>query len=404
MLSSFNRALTVIFILAISHTALSESNPDDHQPNPGEIFSSYFARLTRGGTFPGIYLNPPKRVQDSFLHRIKLGTWVGEYNAVGRKLKAQGVDLWGHWYGEKTPQTLIFPTTESKEIFTSALKEVLLANSNQCEPDCPTLDSIMSTPWEGQTAFAHQTFSEALVLRARLFKGRTLIEFLADAYGLPAEEVISNIRFSFLDHVEFERAVRETGYTGPIYFRGITAPDPKFPQDTKKHLILLDDTMILSGSPFQYPLFRCLEIVGIFFHETSHVCQDLLGQKHGLDIQVRSAEDALVIEGMAEALTEKSMREAGQTLDYPSALSLFATTQGVEIIKRPGNETTGNLFPYTVGLPFIWSLYDLAGVPSENHQLTLNLLEILGAKKTLPEFLKHFGSPTVKTLDIRPRH
>ena len=35
-----------------------------------------------------------------------------------------------------------------------------------------------------------------------------------------------------------------------------------------------------------------------------------------------------------------------------------AREQGVEIAYREGNETTGNLFPYTVGLPFVRSLFN----------------------------------------------
>ena len=245
----------------------------------------------------------------------------------------------------------------------------------------------MAQPWELLNAFAHQEFARAYVYRTPLFNKRVLIDFLGDLYHFSAADVAAQTRISMLNHSGFIGAVRELGYSGEVYFRGITSPDPHFPKDPRKHLILLDDEMLLKGSPFEYPVFKCLEIVGILTHESSHVFQDLVGIKMGLNIEVTSPESALIVEGMAETLAEKAMRKAGESLKYSSALSLFATAQGVEIVYRPGNESTGILFPYTVGLPFVWSLYDLAPTEEKAARTTEALLQILGGKINLKQFL-----------------
>jgi hypothetical protein len=212
---------------------------------------------------------------------------------------------------------------------------------------------------------------------------------LGEIYGFPAQEVASGVQIRLLSHDDFVRAVRTIGWDGPVYFRGITAPDPA----NKDHrIILLDDEKLAEGSPFDAPLLRFLEISGILTHETSHVFQDFLGRSIGLDVQVTSPESALVIEGMAEHMAETALRRAGDSLPYPSALSLFAVEQGVEIVYRPGNDTTGNLFPYTVGLPFAASIYDLnAGHESV---ATQGFLEVLGGKTTLSSFLSQLSALT----------
>lgn len=366
-------------------------NPDDNQPQTNEAFPAYFARVTRGGNFQGIHLEAPTSVQQSFLHRIKKSTWVGDENLIVKRLEAQGIDLWGKWYQEKFPQKLIFSTPESLDLFISELEQLILEDKAQCAPHCPTALALLTQPWESLNAFAHQEFTRAYVFRAKLFNGRTLIDFLADLYHYSGREVEANTRISILNHQDFVSAVRELGYEGIIYFRGITSPDPRQPTDPQKHVILLDDEMLLKGSPFEYPIFRCLEMTGILIHESSHVFQDLVGIKMGLNVQVTSPETAMIVEGMAETLAEKAMRAAGASLKYPSVLSLFATEQGVEIVYRPGNESSGALFPYTIGLPFVWSLYDLAASEEKTSQLTQSLLLILGGKLSLEQFLRPFS-------------
>jgi hypothetical protein len=370
-------------------------NPEDNQPQAGEVFSSYFARITRGGSFPGIHLDAPEKIQSSFLNRIKKSTWVGDESQIVKQLENQGIDLWGSWYQEKIPQKLLFATPESLALFSAQLGKLILEDQGQCAPHCPTAESILKQPWELQSAFAHQEFTRAFVYRTPLFNGRLLLDFLGDQYHFSAGEVAANTRVSILNHADFVNAVRELGYGGIVYFRGITGPDPRQPLDLRKHLIILDDEMLLKGSPFEYSIFKCLEMAGILVHESSHVFQDLVGIKMGLDIRVTSPESAMIVEGVAETLAEKAMRKAGASLNYPSALSLFATEQGLEIVYRPGNESSGVLFPYTVGLPFVWSLYDLALTEERTTKLTENLLQILGGKLDLQQFLNLKEVPQV---------
>ncbi|MGZ3649948.1 MAG: hypothetical protein ACXWSC_02090 [Bdellovibrionota bacterium] len=378
--------LAAALSLFLCLTAVADNSPDDNQPNPGEAFPTYFARITRGGTFSGIYLEMPKALQPAFLHRIRKGAWVGDRDKIERQLSAAGVDLWGNWYKETTPQKLIFPDPASRAIFTEELGRQITQDHSQCGARCPTPESVMNQPWENQDAFSHQEFTKTFVYRAPLFHGRTLLDFLGDLYHFPAATVAANTRVSMMDHAGFVKAVHELGYDGQVYFRGITSPDPA---DPTRHVILLDDEMLAKGSPFPNALFRCLEISGILTHESSHVFQDLKGRELGLDIEVTSPETALVVEGMAETLAEKAMRAAGETAAVPSALSLFAAAQGEEIVYRPGNETSGALFPYTVGLPFAWSLFDSA--PPE--RVTLGLLSVLGGKISLKTFLDQLAAP-----------
>jgi len=57
-------ALSLILIfLGLSFSAFADQS---ELPEQGELFSSYFARITRGGKFPGIYLEAPTQVQNAF--------------------------------------------------------------------------------------------------------------------------------------------------------------------------------------------------------------------------------------------------------------------------------------------------------------------------------------------------
>lgn len=369
-------------IVTVIWTSQAYSQIYDDQPKPEESFSSFFARITHGGFFNGIRLEAPKSIQDSFLKHIKKSTWVGKRDQVYKSLESQGVNLWGDWFRASNTNEIIFASESSKTQMLVAMRQILKEDIDDCLPSCPTAEEILKSPWVQGTAFSHQVFAKAYVLRAPIFGGKTIAEFLAAHYAIAASDAISTTQIRLLNSEKFKNAVHDLGYGGEIYFRGITSVDPKNP---KLHIILLDDEALAKGSPFDYPLYKNLEVPAILTHELSHVMQDLKGNSLGLDIQVTSAETAMVIEGMAEYTAEKSLREAGDLTTYPSALSLFSTEQAVEIVYRPGNESSGNLFPYTVGLPFIASLYDLA---ADKNLLRDRLLGILGDKEKLQDFLK----------------
>ena len=151
-------------------------------------------------------------------------------------------------------------------------------------------------------------------------------------------------------------------------------PDPA---DPKRRWIILNDDYLKQYTGFEYPVFQMLEIAGIANHELSHVMQDFLGQSLGLDIQVRSAEQALLIEGQAEFLAEKSFSATG------IFFKLFAAEQAVEVVNREGNQA--EFFPYTIGLPFVSTLYR---TQPDSYQVTLDLLGILGNNTDLGTYLK----------------
>lgn len=244
---------------------------------------------------------------------------------------------------------------------------------------------ILNSEWSTLDSFARQEFAKTMAFSKSLFAGKSIVDQLSAIYNFPAASVQSTTRIRILSNVDFIAAVRELDYQGPIYFRGITAPDP---QHSGGHVILLNQELIYKKSPCDAELSKTNEIVGILIHELSHVFQDLKGQSMGLDIQVRSAEAALIIEGSAEYLAEQAMNRAAAMEKSPSALKLFAAEQAVEIVYRPGNESTGQLFPYTVGLPFAAALYqqDTSGpLPSEN--LTNKILQFLNGTQSLQDWL-----------------
>jgi len=67
-------------------------------------------------------------------------------------------------------------------------------------------------------------------------------------------------------------------------------------------------------------------------------------------------------------------------------LQLFVAEQAVEIVYHEGNESTGQLFPYTVGLPFSAALYMDAG-PEKQDELTKKILQFLSGNGKLSDWL-----------------
>ncbi len=381
----------ILFSCLISLSAGAQSNDS---PSADESFPSFFARITRGGGFPGIRIQAPSKVQENFLKTIKGSYWVGRRDLQMRKLKAAGVDLWGDWYKTENSLSILLNDSQKYQIVQSALQEQIQKDQAQCASQCPNADSLLKTPWKNLPVFSRAEFVKAYVLSSALFKGKRLIDFLAELYQFPAEKVLSTTKVQIVNDKDFAVAVRGLGYQGPIYFRGITAPDPA---DSAKHVILLNEEMLFQNSSFDVPLLKNLELVGILVHELSHVFQDLKGSSMGLSIEVTSAESALMIEGSAEYNAEVAMSLAAASEDSPSALGLFSSEQGMEIVFRPGNESSGTLFPYTVGLPLVAGLFNLVG---ESNQLALNnkILEFLGGKQTFNQWLaqdlfKSFSAP-----------
>jgi hypothetical protein len=204
-------------------------------------------------------------------------------------------------------------------------------------------------------------------------------------YKISATRALQKFDFKLLNTAQFKEACRQIGYEGEIYFRGITGLDPK---DPSRRWILMNDDLMRKYTPFDSPLLQLLEYSGILVHEISHVYQDLEAADHGFDLEIRSAEGAMLIEGMAEYLAERSLRQASQELPLtaPQALGLFMAEAGLEVITRPGQESSGNLFPYTVGLPFAAAVFN----ESKNEDLLrINIYKTILGQSNLADFLNN---------------
>ena len=340
-----------IFVLLCSQFSFA-LNPEEQQP--GELFPSYFARLTRGGAFPGIYLKAPDKFADLFRRYIRKNYWMGPVQKAERNLTNQGFDLWFDVYRTETPQKYF----DLKKSFPELVLQY-----------CRTEVDFQNLNWkEWPTCLRRAWIDEVLFKQGSAAK-------LAELYGLNLNEIRNRVDIFLLDKFEFEKKLREAGWGGPIYFRGATFPDPK---DPSRRWIIMNEDFLKQYSGFEYPLMQLLELAGIANHELSHVMQDVLGQKNGLDIQVRSAEQALLIEGQAEFMAELSFKKTGQFFE------LFAAHQAVEVVNREGN--MAEMFPYTIGVPFVTTLYE---TKSDFSQVTMDILTLLGKNLELAEYLKN---------------
>ena len=227
-----------------------------------------------------------------------------------------------------------------------------------CALHCPSYQEIIEANWNNLESWKRELWIKNIVLYAPIFGGHTLLWFISSQYDLEEGVVSNNVDVKILDHKKFVIAVHDMGYLGDVYFRGITGPDPK---NSARHWILLDDEFLKTKSPFENTLYKMMEIPGILVHELSHVCQDIEGTNLGFNIEVTSAEDALMIEGMAEAYAEQAIYQAGSAMSALNPWKLFIREQGMELVYREGNASSGFLFPYTIGLPFVVSLLDTKG-------------------------------------------
>ncbi|MBC7538801.1 MAG: hypothetical protein H7281_08270 [Bacteriovorax sp.] len=348
--------MKILFCILFTFLAVSARAEQSELPEPNEIFSSYFARITRGGKFPGIYLNAPQSVQESFFKRIKKGSWVGLVDKERKKLEDQGVNLWQDWYQRSNPGTLLLATKENISLAEESYKKMISSSAVKCPGQCPAFQELLNVDWNKLESWKRELWIKNIVLYAPVFNGHTLLWYLSSQYELKEEIVFQNVDVKILDHKKFTTSVHEMGYGGEVYFRGITGPDPK---NSTRHWILLDDEFLKTQSPFENTLYQMMEVPGILIHELSHVCQDLEGSSYGYSIEVTSAEDALIIEGMAETYAEEAIYQAGNSMNSINPWNLFIREQGLELVYREGNESSGNLFPYTIGLPFVVSLFDM---------------------------------------------
>lgn len=375
---------TLCSIALLMPSTVRAWDPHIDRPEPGETFSHFFTRITRGGQFQGIRLEVPKRVEASFYPRIWRPTWEGRLDKVRALLSRQGADLWADWYHRPAPLAILVPTPAAQLELARALQKTETQDP-ACATACRDFQSLLASRWDDFNAHERQAFAKAMVFQARLFGGKRILDYLAAEHrGSPADAEAA-VEVKFLANDEFVKTVRQAGWDGPIYFRGVTLPAPG---DASRHWIIIDDNLMRKMTPFDSPLLRSLEYVGVLTHEMSHVFQDQTARALGLDLSVTSPEDALLIEGDAEYLAERALSNAGASQAYPSAVSLFSAEQGVEIVNRPGQAEQGNLFPYTVGVPFVASLFDLEPSPAGQVRLQAEILRTLAGEQTLARMLK----------------
>lgn len=365
-------AFTAVAVLI----GLSAWAQNDDRPTPDQDFTAFFIRLTRGGTFPGIRLNPPEDFKSHFLSTIRKGFWVGGLDRERRDLVNAGVDIWFDWYQTDRPyKTLVATAIQNNFDLEAAFAE-------QFKTKCQA--TSLPDQWSLWTICARSILADQIA-RWPGRSGKTLMDRVARHYGLTSQELLSQTEIFYESNAGFSMRAREMGYGGEIYFRGITGPNPR---RSGGLWIVLNMDQIFERSSFSRPILQILEASAILTHELNHVGQELRGRKLGLDVQVRSAEGALLIEGGAEYLNEKAWIEFAQDMDRRNPFALFMREQAVEIVYREGNSVTGSLFPYTVGLPFAASMYSLAKASGGSDNFVTDLvLEFLGDRRSLPETL-----------------
>lgn len=344
---------TYLFVVLFFVSQLSFAlNPEEQQPD--ESFPSYFARLTRGGGFPGIYLKAPDGFALNFHTYIRKNYWMGPLQKTQNELVSKNYDLWFDVFRTTTPQKYVNFSSQ----FDQTLKLFCVESLEYKKLEWSKWPTCLRRAWIEEVLFSQSTAQN-----------------LAELYKLDLNDVKQRTDIFLLNKQEFEKKLREAGWGGPIYFRGATMPDP---QNPKRRWIILNEDFLKQYTSFEYPVLQLFEIAGIANHELSHVMQDFLGQSIGLDIQVRSAEQALLIEGQAEYLAEESFIKTG--LFY----QLFANEQAVEVVNREGN--AAEFFPYTIGLPFVTTLYK---TQKDSYQVTVDILKILGENLPLSDYLKN---------------
>lgn len=349
--------ILVNFLIVMFVTSQASAGLYPEEQRPDESFPSYFSRLTRGGAFPGIYLKAPASFAEKFHYYIRKNQWMGPLDKIRNEVIAKGYDLWFDVFRTTRPQKFFVMSADFKNALTSL---------------CDKNFDYVNTEWNVWPLCARQAWIDEV-----LFSQGSGLQ-LAAMYKLELQDVKQRTKIFLLSTKDFENKVREAGWQGPIYFRGATMPDPKNPL---QRWILLNNDSLIQYTSFDNSVLQMLEIAGIANHELSHVMQDFRSQAIGEDIQVRSAEQALVIEGQAEYLAEESFKKVGLFFN------LFACEQAVEVVNREGQQA--EQFPYTIGLPFVTTLYKNQ---ADSEQVTGDLLKLLGQNTSLADYLNlHFN-------------
>ena len=365
-------------ILTIAVGPANGRDQSDDLPHSGEVFPTYFARLTHGGTFPGIYLKASERFQNSFYQTILKGSWVKELDKEIKHLQDGGVEIWSDWYQTTLPLNIL---NALPSVAGASFSELFKSESTK---QCGSLQIVKA--WNATPLCARVAIVRVLVFQLRDKQGLSMIDHLAKKYELTADEIEINTDIFIEGSAEFANHLKQMGYSGQIYFRGITGPDPR---NSSRHWVALNHDLMSTRTPFNRPLLQMLEYAAILSHELNHVAQDLAARKFGGDVQVRDAESALVIEGMAEYLNEQEWIEFSRQLPT-NPFALFSREQGVEIVYREGNETSGSLFPYTVGVPFIAAFYSLRSQEGVSTATTRrDLLNVLSGTIPLTDLTLH---------------
>lgn len=366
-----------VFVILFLTSAAQGLAPD--QPADGQTFSSFFRQITRGGLFQGVKLDAPSAYQQAFYGRIRRGVWVGELDLERNSLIQAGVNFWGEWFQTQVPQNILARAwPHGADAFVA---ELIRHSSTGCTAN----SSDFAKPWEKWNRCAREALVRTVLFSWLDQQGRSLVELLARRYGLDSKDLTDAAEIFFLGEAEFTAKIREMGYGGQVYFRGITGPNPHDPQ---KIWVVLNDDLMRKYSSFDRSLLQMMEYAGIVSHELSHVAQEVLGRKLGVSVDIESAEEALLIEGQAENESELAWLSFAPQAIAPTPFALFAREQAVEVLFREGNESSGNLFPYTVGLPFASALNSIWRDQKQdpvdlNRQIEL----VLGDQMTLETWL-----------------
>lgn len=131
---------------------------------------------------------------------------------------------------------------------------------------------------------------------------------------------------------------------------------------------------------YNSPLLQAMEYVGLYLNEVSHVAQALKAKDMGFDLAVKSPEAALLLQGSAEYFALTAMAAQGATWKAPSPVSLFAAEQAVALVYEEDEQGNGNLFPDTVGFPFVAGLAGLETADTQMDWLSSMLYTIQGVQ------------------------
>jgi hypothetical protein len=373
------RWLCFLFLAGIVNSAWSQALSD--RPDADESFSHFFQRITSVGGVRGINVNPPITVQNDFLYWFHLGAWVGEENVARRALEERGVNLWQDWYVEPRVTSLILPGP-TLEIFRSYFEA---SRQERCPSQCRLLSTLENVDFQNWTTPERDAFTFTFVTAAPIFANKTLLEVLASHFGISASSVTERTSAHLLSHNDFVKAVRKLGWSGEIYFRGLTTEDPQNPHHD---VIVLDDDFLRSKTEYTQPLFQALELAGILLHEYGHAFQDTEADMMELNLQIGSQAGAILIEGDAEQNAESALKEASALMPFPNPLALYAAEQSIGIIDKDGQP---QFIPYRVGLPLRMA-FDGADPKFRRH-----LYETILGKLSLDDFLRQPRSPQTES-------